>query len=462
MKSYLGLVDALCDRLESNALHWRFFEIAFGMLSLMLRPDVRLPTRAARIFVNSLNHVSLTIRKIAYVAVKTLLKQHKRIHPTIEMRYLNPNLVKQFVRLQGPISFSPLPAFKARPELSGARKDNLFLLFDPENLPKTETDWSNAQFVHKLHHGFYEWPRDMRVFVPGQDGLPEDMNDVEAIVFEFFTSDDALDRFVDFISLEEIKGADEFDQNKFVLFKGLFRHFGDSLLTPQFRAHLERLMSDDCESSQRCAAEIVGGLVRGTKHWPFRAAAGMWAWLQPLLRDVLANRISDETLGDWGTAFFKASWARDLRQIHWLAEVLAEEPLVAPGASSLVSASRLFFLQRILVVQGWRAAPALRSLLARISPHLATELQELRQRVGSVVTSVHMADFDFGCDAATTESWRPPKNSDFLAKVAPQLEILKQETDPTAILDMSNDAVMIAARLLETGDPINNRNIFGK
>ncbi len=36
-----------------------------------------------------------------------------------------------------------------------------------------------------------------------------------------------------------------------------------------FRPHLERLAGDTQESSQRCLAEIVAGLIRGSKHWPF-------------------------------------------------------------------------------------------------------------------------------------------------------------------------------------------------
>lgn len=51
-------------------------------------------------------------------------------------------------------------------------------------------------------------------------------------------------------------------------FQGLFRNFSDAFLN-LFRHHLERLSQDKQESSQRCVAEIVAGLVMGTKHWNF-------------------------------------------------------------------------------------------------------------------------------------------------------------------------------------------------
>lgn len=58
----------------------------------------------------------------------------------------------------------------------------------------------------------------------------------------------------------------------YVCRQGLFRNYGDSFLEV-FKPHLERLVWDTShnhhDSSQRCAMEIIAGLVRGTKHWPY-------------------------------------------------------------------------------------------------------------------------------------------------------------------------------------------------
>ena len=54
--------------------------------------------------------------------------------------------------------------------------------------------------------------------------------------------------------------------------QGLFRNFGDCLL-PLLKPHLERMISDTSfdkhESNNRCAMEIISGLVRGSKHWNY-------------------------------------------------------------------------------------------------------------------------------------------------------------------------------------------------
>lgn len=50
--------------------------------------------------------------------------------------------------------------------------------------------------------------------------------------------------------------------------QGLFRNYSDAFL-PVLKPHMERLADDSHESTQRCVAEIIAGLVRGSKHWSF-------------------------------------------------------------------------------------------------------------------------------------------------------------------------------------------------
>ncbi|MGH0173133.1 UNVERIFIED_CONTAM: hypothetical protein FKN15_013552 [Acipenser sinensis] len=61
-----------------------------------------------------------------------------------------------------------------------------------------------------------------------------------------------------------------------VVRKGLFRNFDNAFL-PVLRPHLERLVADSHESTQRCVAEIVAGLIRGCKHWTFEKVREMAA-----------------------------------------------------------------------------------------------------------------------------------------------------------------------------------------
>lgn len=53
-----------------------------------------------------------------------------------------------------------------------------------------------------------------------------------------------------------------------LVLQGLFRNFDDAFV-PVLRPHLEQLVADSHESTQRCVAEIIAGLIRGSKHWTF-------------------------------------------------------------------------------------------------------------------------------------------------------------------------------------------------
>lgn len=54
----------------------------------------------------------------------------------------------------------------------------------------------------------------------------------------------------------------------YMFLQGLFRNFDDAFL-PVLQPHLEELVADSHESTQRCVAEIIAGLIRGSKHWTF-------------------------------------------------------------------------------------------------------------------------------------------------------------------------------------------------
>lgn len=96
--------------------------------------------------------------------------------------------------------------------------------------------------------------------------------------------------------------------------------FGDTLLAP-FLVHMRRLIDDkSAESSHRCASELMAGIMRGMKHWPFDMTNDMYEKLKPLIRQAL-NNITVETDVFWGTCFATAAENFDPRRQYWLHEV---------------------------------------------------------------------------------------------------------------------------------------------
>ncbi|XP_039595074.1 proteasome activator complex subunit 4A isoform X2 [Polypterus senegalus] len=404
-QKYEKLINCLLDCLNQRNLPWKFEHIAIGFLSLLLRDDHPLPVQAIRFFVQSLNHDALVVRKMSISAVAGILKQLKRPHKKIKV---NP------FELSGVSEPSEI--------LAGDRQDNRWVKYDSSRLPKTKEDWEACHFVEKTHWGYYHWPCKLLVYAPPEEQPKlsrkrEELTEGEQIIYEHFSDKKFIEQMIKFLSLEDRKGKDKFNPRRFCLFKGLFRNFDDAFL-PILKPHLERLVADSHESTQRCVAEIIAGLIRGSKHWTFAKVENLWKILCPLIRIALSN-ITVETYSDWGTCIATACESRDPRKLHWLFEMLMESPVNGEGGS-FVDACRLYVLQGGLAQQEWRVPELLHRLLQYLEPKLTQVYKNVRERIGSVLTYIFMIDVSLPKTLQTSS----PRISDFTSRILVKLKPL--------------------------------------
>uniref|UniRef100_A0A8B9T549 Proteasome activator subunit 4 n=1 Tax=Anas platyrhynchos TaxID=8839 RepID=A0A8B9T549_ANAPL len=378
---------------NAEALPWKFEHISIGFLSLF--------------FVQCLNHDAIVVRKVAISAVAGILKQLKRTHKKVPICPYE-------------ISGNPKPSGIQ----AGDRLDNQWLHYDSRSLPKTKEAWESCCFVEKTHWGYYTWPQTMTIYAPVEQqpklGRKRDeLTEAEQIIYDHFSDPKFVEQLIKFLSLEDRKGKDKFNPRRFCLFKGLFRNFDDAFL-PVLQPHLERLVSDSHESTQRCVAEIIAGLIRGSKHWTFEKVEKLWKLLCPLLRTALSN-ITVETYNDWGTCIATSCESRDPRKLHWLFELLLESPLSGEGGS-FVDACRLYVLQGGLAQQEWRVPELLHRLLKYLEPKLTQVYKNVRERIGSVLTYIFMIDVSLPNTAAT----KSPRVHEFTTRILENLKPLME------------------------------------
>ncbi|XP_068089225.1 proteasome activator complex subunit 4 isoform X1 [Hyperolius riggenbachi] len=407
VRHYELLVDKLLDCVTQRNLPWKFEHIGIGFLSLLLRDDYVLPLRAIRYLVQCLTHDALVVRKMAISAVAGILKQLKRPHVKVPVC---------------PYAISGCP--RAEQMLAGDRPDNQWIHYNSASLPRTREAWEACCFVEKTHWGYYTWPQSLLVYASAdqqpQLGRGRDaMSEAELILYEHFTDEKFVAQLIKFLSLEDRKGKDKFNPRRFCLFKGLFRNYDDAFL-PILTPHLERLVEDSHESTQRCVAEIVAGLIRGSKHWTFEKVDNMWQFLCPLLRTALSN-ITVETYNDWGTCIATSCESRDPRKLHWLFELLLESPVSGEGGSFL-DACRLYVLQGGLAQQEWRVPELLHKLLTYLEPKLTQVYKNVRERIGSVLTYIFMIDVSLPNTAPTMS----PRISEFTARLLDNMKPLME------------------------------------
>ena len=404
--TYFSIINTLCEHLESGNLQWRHYNAGAAILVTLLRHDMLPPARAVQLITANLIHDSLEVRKTSIFALSGILRLQKKKRVRVERKVVRP----------------------ANPVKPGNREDNSWMQYNPENWPTDAASWDKPNFVHKTHIGYYHWPEKLLVYAPQDKQLefiqnPEDMKPEERPIIQSFLNQEFVENVVKFFSLEENKGKDKFDSRKFLMWKGLFRNYGDLCLN-MLKPHIERLALAEVESQQRCAAEIIAGLIRGAKHWTWSMTENLWAWLVPLLRNILGH-VTVETIADWGTCMATSSESRDPNRIHWMLEVLMEEPLRSQG--SFLDSSRLYVLQGAIAQQEWRVGYLLDKLDNFLNPFLTHPYHNVRERLGSVLSNIYSPDFKFPTGLAGPDS---PRISALVDKLLPRLEIMKSDPDP--------------------------------
>ena len=321
---------------------------------MLIRHDVDLPVSAIRLFTKNLIHDTLYIRKISISSFSAILKQMKAKHHRKEL--------------------NPIPT------------DNIWLQTELVAL-NSQQDFNAFIFVDKPHTGFYCFPKPFEVYDtslnrPNNDNL----NESQKVVFDTFTDPQFLEQFMTYLSLEENKGKDKFSSRRFQLWKGLFRNFGPfnlDLLIPKISDSVSGIQ----ESAHRCAAELIAGCVRGSKHWSFEDFSKMRAYLEPVMIKMFEN-ITTETLSDWGTCSATIFENRDARRLSWILHIFTDDPLKAGAEvlSSFLQASRLYLLHGAVQQQEWRSQKLLNQLLTYLEDdHLTHSYQNVRERIGRSV-----------------------------------------------------------------------------
>ncbi|XP_066249765.1 proteasome activator complex subunit 4B-like [Euwallacea similis] len=402
--AYDHTINSLMENLEQGNLHWRYNSMAISFIKDLVHFDVNYSANVVRFFLKSTINESLIIRKHAIKMLVFVTIQNK---PKFEKIEVNP------YKIAGSVNSKPI--------VPGERADNAWLMYDPRRAPCSSAQWEEFHFVHDQSDGYYAWPKKLMLYAPPSKqksvaSRMEKMNEIEKEIYEFFNNEENVGELIKYLSLEEKKGSDQFNAYRFLLFKNLFKMYED-LLLPRFLPHLRRLVEDKQESNQRCAAELVSAIIRGSKHWTYDKTSALWRELLPIFNSAIIN-MGTETITDWILCVTMALESRDPNTYYWLLEFLMEDPLKDP--TSFIACSRLHVLCTVIAQQSWRNAPIFNRLLEYFKPHLMHPFQNIREKISSFLSLAYGKDLMFPLGAST----QGPKIEEFFTEVSPKLEKL--------------------------------------
>ncbi|XP_034942579.1 proteasome activator complex subunit 4-like [Chelonus insularis] len=417
-EDYDNVLLDIVNIIQSNC-HWRQRYMGMKLMKNLCHLDRVFPIEVVKYYLSALINDSLEERKIATGTIAAIFRQHKRRHPKITITSPREETSKSII---------PDIMWTDENLKPGVRPDNMWLQYNSKTRPLTEDQWNENRFVHNHYLGYYTWPKTIEIYAPPSIDscyVPHhtDLTETEILLDNFFTDSQNIEKLIKYNTIEERKGKDKFNITRFTLYKGLFRNHGIRPLD-LFIPHLKKLVVQKQESSQRCAAEIIGGVIKGSKHWPFEMVVRMWELIIPIVKEGLEN-VTTETMDDWKVCFALALNRRDPNRQHWILECLIEEPKFENATSSFIECQRLLILQSALMQQSWRVAELMERLLIRVEQMLLTNpFQNVRHTLGLLLMTIFMADYSTGDFQSNPPT---PRARELMDRILPRLIKLKDD-----------------------------------
>eukprot|EP00049_Salpingoeca_infusionum_P008905 m.147920 g.147920 ORF g.147920 m.147920 type:complete len:1971 (-) comp14167_c0_seq10:5808-11720(-) len=215
------------------------------------------------------------------------------------------------------------------------------------------------------------------------------MVNADEYIWHFVQTGDFLSKLIDYLAEDDttLTGPPRaFAEGHADLFKGLFRNYGLAMFEA-VKPYLDSLCAaSEKRCEQRCAAEIIGGLLRGMKHWAVADQQVVWQWLIPTL-DATWNKVTNDAVTYWKTAIRTGTYDHDPKRFYPLLELLLQPCLALDGSKkTLLQYSRLCFLEPVLAELSWRGQHCANHVLHYLLPFAAHPYKLVRERVANMVS----------------------------------------------------------------------------
>ncbi|KAG6866844.1 hypothetical protein C0991_008780 [Blastosporella zonata] len=217
-----------------------------------------------------------------------------------------------------------------------------FLLGFDESL-----DYTGGLYVDKIRTGFITWTPTIKAYRAVQEASGIEMETESQpcldVIRHAITNAEYYPELLVLWSQESGKsgGTVELRKENIVFIKSLvkiFEHDGlENLLT-----NIDASLCDSDKFKQRASAEILSGVLRGSKHWPKGLLDHLWEWTVPRLDKIFAQ-IKPDTVIFWETFFHYQLRDLDPRRNKAMIDWVLALPLEFTGDSAFAMSKSLAF-----------------------------------------------------------------------------------------------------------------------
>ncbi|CAF4636892.1 unnamed protein product [Rotaria sp. Silwood1] len=444
----------IVPRIESKQvqdLTWGQKKMALSFLCLLLQKHVPIPSSCIETCLDFLIHDNIELRKDAIKAIAAFCRLQKPPQIYVE---------KSFKEILHSIdqSVSMVVNDLSQP---GDRDDNLWITYNDYKCPKVQREWEQVCFLDKVFHGYYQWPKMIEYPMNKCESYIRDqMPKHVSIIFDRFLDKNFMTKFNKLIIYDE--GTIDFNKTRFLMYKGLFRNFGlafvDNFIEQSYILIREKIQ-EKYEGSHRAAAEIVAGMIRGSKYWTLEMLDELWQKLTPLLTEVSVN-LNHETYFHWGSCIryclSDTDPRRMCRPIQFICTLINQQT----SAYTFNEASRWYLVQCLRVFQ-WRIPSVWHLIHEKAKDLLDHPSKWIRERIAAILS----ISFGLNLTLFDGKSTRHPDANQFIDMIRERLHQAIEIYQKKPLINVSGSSVELdvearqALNLIETVIDIHS-NLF--
>ncbi|KAI9033800.1 hypothetical protein CLU79DRAFT_851017 [Phycomyces nitens] len=377
IQSYHELMQSLLAVMKDKKVHWRYATMAANFLELFLRPEMA-PTAGLAEFANKCTlselpplrriGVGATTQLLLYIKQRTFAKGDQDLLITKSTR----NPLKHIISVDG----------------NDLHMSQKLLEASCQNV-----DLKNANIlVDRTTTGWYVWPKTYEAYEVCTDETPPVVDPESQEAYDelktAFLSADYWVKMSGYISQETSRNQEDvFSMSHARLFCSIFQSFQDGPLAACKDIIEELCNASDQKNHQRAAAELLGGLVRGMKHWPISKSLETWKWLVPLIQKTFSS-ITPDSLTYWESFVRCCASDHDPRRIRPLIDLVLKAEF-DPTSDAAFSESRKLLLVRTLMTSlKWRMLPFSDNILETYLCNLQHPYKQVREVIGGNINEI--------------------------------------------------------------------------
>ncbi|KAG8888929.1 hypothetical protein FRB98_006471 [Tulasnella sp. 332] len=306
----------LLDIAESSATHWRYSIVAIRMLRTLVRRD--LPAQKAQ-FVYFLSQVNADHPSLRYYAQRSIMKASRYIKlRTFANRPVDLALLRNRDPLRRAVTVQDRTLAHTTAYLESFRS------------PIDRKIGRHTPLLQdKVASGWLVWNDDSRFLLPATSKSvlqPWEPLSAEAVAeMRRITQDPAFWESLSAHYVEE-NHQEVAVMDNLSCVKSIAQLLEEDCFLA-VKPVIEKHISDPDQNKQRGAAELLGGLIAGSKHWPTNAQDRLWTWGMPLMQKVFSSTLKTDTLSIWASFLEYVFTNKDPRRLQPLLDWIVKQGL---------------------------------------------------------------------------------------------------------------------------------------